>query len=249
MSEMPRSHPGHGLRRIMSRHATLFRLGFVFALLALLWLPSLAQAQITRNFTIRYSANVNGDFAAIGNTVTYCDLTAGNASCNSAPGGSSIDNQSVGTIVNVDVNSDSSTFNSSSADLSVPAGSTIRFAGLYWGGRSSFGLARAGAIANPKFLRLCVWYQRALLIPRRGHRITTRLLPTLHPPWPRRAMARTLSRTFRLTPGLNGGTFNNSGANCRNATEPVAGAGGAWWSSTITTRWVCAILRFMTVMV
>lgn len=174
-----------------------------------------AQAQITRNFTIRYSANVNGDFAAIGNTVTYCDLTAGNASCNGAPSGSSIDNQSVGTIINVDVDGDAVTFNSSSANLSVPSGSTVRFAGLYWGGRStslsrgqilfrtptSFGYSPVSAnvidTASGASNNYAAFADVTAAVAAAGN-------------------GTYFVGNIQTYTGLNGSTFNNSGANCRN---------------------------------
>ena len=41
----------------------------------------------------------------------------------------------------VDVDSDSATFNSSTANQTLPSGSTILWAGLYWGGDYSTGTA------------------------------------------------------------------------------------------------------------
>ncbi len=92
-------------------------------LLANLLGASQAQAAV-RAFTIRYTANTNGNIAQTGNVVMKCSGTC-----------TSINNTS--NMVDVDVDSDASTFNSSSADLSLPAGANILFAGLYWGARAA----------------------------------------------------------------------------------------------------------------
>lgn len=86
-------------------------------------------------FTVRYTTNDTGDITFAANTL----MTAPNT-----PDGINAQN-GVGTKVNnnnfdmvyVDVDSDPSTFNSSSAALVMPAGSQVLFAGLYWGGRTN----------------------------------------------------------------------------------------------------------------
>src|SRR5205085_9272991 len=45
----------------------------------------------------------------------------------------------------VDVDADPTTFDSSRADLSLPAGSTVLYAGLYWGADTSAGGSGAAA--------------------------------------------------------------------------------------------------------
>jgi uncharacterized repeat protein (TIGR01451 family) len=91
---------------------------------------------VARPFTVRYAINTNGDIALAANTLVTCEpgsietqkLTAcGNAQT----GGPGDDNYFDMQYVNVD--GDPATFNSSSAQLAVPAGATVVFAGLYWG--------------------------------------------------------------------------------------------------------------------
>ena len=91
-------------------------------LLAALSPEALAAA---RPFSIRYTTNTNGNMTQIGNTIMTCSACAAW-------------NNSAGLIMsNFDGDTDSSTFNSSSADLTIPSGSTVLWAGLYWGARSA----------------------------------------------------------------------------------------------------------------
>lgn len=110
-------------------------------LLFLMLLLSLAQAQVVRNFTSRYSTNTQGDILLIGNTLMTCSTT--NTNCVNARNGGTYNNNSF-TMVYVDADSDPSTFNSSSANLSLPAGATVLWAGLYWGAE-----APTTAVPNP----------------------------------------------------------------------------------------------------
>ena len=52
-------------------------------------------------------------------------------------------------MVYVDVDADASTFNSSRATLNVPAGATVAFAGLYWGGFSTVASRNTVRLATP----------------------------------------------------------------------------------------------------
>lgn len=74
----------------------------------------------TRDFTSRFQAEIQGDIAMASNTI----LTNPSNPTNNNNGG----------MVYVDIDGNLTTFNSSSADLIVPDGSNIVFAGLYWGG-------------------------------------------------------------------------------------------------------------------
>lgn len=111
--------------------------------LAVCWgtlLPFTAQGAAMpgpRAFAQRFTANTNGDVLVIGNTGMTC---AAGAACTNAQNGSgtigndvTLNNNNY-TMVYVDTDGDPSTFESSSATLSMPAGSTILWAGLYWGG-------------------------------------------------------------------------------------------------------------------
>ncbi|MFN8525950.1 MAG: hypothetical protein U0821_22850 [Chloroflexota bacterium] len=96
---------------------------------------------VVRSFASRFTANTNGDIVFVANTVMSCPTS--NANCASARNGiagnvNDLNNNNY-TMAYVDVDSDGSTFNSSSANLALPAGATILFAGLYWGGDSTNG--------------------------------------------------------------------------------------------------------------
>jgi len=103
------------------------RLLFFLLVLAL----GLAQAQVIRNFTSRYSTNTTGDIVIIGNTLMTCPTST---DCTNARNGSgSILNNNSFAMVYVDADSDPTTFNSSSATLNLPTGASVLWAGLYWG--------------------------------------------------------------------------------------------------------------------
>jgi uncharacterized repeat protein (TIGR01451 family) len=91
----------------------------------------LAQAAQARNFAARYTINTNGGLTLIGNSQMTCN--SGTAGCSTAQTGSGSASNNAWPSVNIDVDSDATTFNSTTSDLSIPAGSTVLFAGLYWG--------------------------------------------------------------------------------------------------------------------
>ncbi|MGO1068481.1 prealbumin-like fold domain-containing protein [Lysobacter sp. CA199] len=107
----------------------------VLAIIAAMLAPA---AQADRAFAPRYqNPAVNGDITGIGNINLHC---GGNAVlCSQAQNGSvTVVNQDpLIAMVHVDVDTDSTTFNSSSANLNLPADSTVLFAGLYWSGISA----------------------------------------------------------------------------------------------------------------
>ncbi|EKV03553.1 conserved repeat protein [Leptolyngbya sp. PCC 7375] len=89
-----------------------------------------------RPFSLRYSVETKGNMAAIGNASLRCDTA--NATCSAALSDGSVGNNVGGLAMQMlDTDSDGSTFNSSSADLTIPAGASVLFAGLYWGGTSN----------------------------------------------------------------------------------------------------------------
>ena len=114
-----------------------------FALLA-------TAAQADRDFTLRFSTNDTGDIAIVGNTLMTCPDSA--STCAAARNGTasgSANNNNGYVMQYVDVDGDpATTFNSSSATLTLPPGSTVLFAGLYWGGRTNAGTNGAPA-PNP----------------------------------------------------------------------------------------------------
>jgi uncharacterized repeat protein (TIGR01451 family) len=88
-----------------------------------------------RAFSSRYSnAAVRGDIAFAANVNWYC-IDAG-ANCTSAQAGGNINNNSV-TMVEIDRDTNAATTNSSIAQLNLPGGASVLFAGLYWSGVST----------------------------------------------------------------------------------------------------------------
>lgn len=113
-------------------------------LLAGLLALAAAPAQAERNMQLRYATNANGEIALIGNAILTCPPgstsdTSPNPSCEATLAGTNnagARNDGF-SMQYIDIDSDSSTFSSSSATLNIPAGSTVLFAGLYWSGISA----------------------------------------------------------------------------------------------------------------
>ena len=96
---------------------------------------STARAQVIRSFTQRNpTTNVRGNIVLVGNTLLTC-RSQGNNGCTAAQNGSG--NNTSFTMQFVDTDGVSATTNSSSATLTLPAGSSVLWAGLYWGARST----------------------------------------------------------------------------------------------------------------
>ncbi len=135
-----------------------------------------ADAQIARDFSKRFSANVTGDFAYAANTSLTCDNDADPTNGSLDGSGSQAERECERVLLganptpirneeprnnrfflrNLDVDNVSTTFNSSSSQLDLPAGSSIIWAGLYWGTRSSGEQLRnfpnnGAGLANVKF--------------------------------------------------------------------------------------------------
>ncbi len=116
------------------------RLALVLAVLAT-GLAAASTAQADRSFSLRYSANETGSLVGISNSNMTCPTSSNG--CSSARDGvpptsanSSLNNDNW-DMTWVDVDGDNSTTNSSTSKLAVPAGSTIQYAALYWGGRDA----------------------------------------------------------------------------------------------------------------
>ena len=117
-------------------------------LAACLCAEAVAQAQLVRPFTSRFSTNDTGDLLMIGNTLISC--RSNDSACPAArtgTGTTSLNNNDF-RMAYVDVDADNSTFNSSRASLALPAGATVLWAGLYWGADTTAG-AGGGAQAAP----------------------------------------------------------------------------------------------------
>ncbi|WP_190811533.1 Calx-beta domain-containing protein [Flagellimonas sp. S3867] len=91
----------------------------------------------TRPYEERVAINLMGNFKMFGNTNLLC--TSG------CPGTPVTNNPSV-VMGYADVDADGSTVNSSSHNLNLPVGSTVQWAGLYWGGVYN---SSNGGITNP----------------------------------------------------------------------------------------------------
>lgn len=106
----------------------------LFAMAAALLMPTLSHSQIVRPYDERVSFNVNGNIALIGNTLLTC--TASTSCANTQAGVTAVNNNSY-NMINVNVDPAAVLANSSSANLLMPQGSTVLYAGLYWAGMAS----------------------------------------------------------------------------------------------------------------
>ncbi len=111
----------------------LFAIGLLAAAQAV---AAVTPGSVARPFTVRYAINTNGDIALAANTLMTCppgttETQTGVACEDGQDGGLADDNYY--PMDYVDVDGVAATVNSSSANLAVPAGATVLFAGLYWG--------------------------------------------------------------------------------------------------------------------
>ena len=130
---------GHVIRAVMLG-------GVALALL----LPAVAHAD--RPFAIRYTANDAGSITFAANTLMTCPASAPTcAAAQAGTQGGTLGNNNGYAMTYVDVDGLTGTFNSSSADLSLPADAFVLWAGLYWAGDTA--AARLGAAAPNPALR------------------------------------------------------------------------------------------------
>ena len=111
--------------------------------------------QPRNTFPERYSVNAAGDLVITGNTLMTCPLSAANCAEALRGGGTSarFNNNSYSMIM-VDIDNDPTTVNSSSADLQIPVGAPVLFAGLYWGAGASGDQAKGRVPADASSIRL-----------------------------------------------------------------------------------------------
>jgi uncharacterized repeat protein (TIGR01451 family) len=110
----------------------------VCAALTALCLAAPASASADRALSARFATNTQGDIAIAANSIESClDALTVCANVRNAVGGSgdSGNNNNSRTMTWIDADQDPATFDSSSADLTLPAGARVLFAGLYYGGR------------------------------------------------------------------------------------------------------------------
>ncbi|PUA79781.1 DUF11 domain-containing protein [Nocardioides currus] len=110
-----------------------------------------ADAAVIRPFTEVYSAQTNGSLQVTGNTVMTCG-TATN--CAQTQSGAVAGSNNNFTMSFLDVDSDATTTRSSSANLTIPTGARVLYAGLFWGAARTAGTggtAATGTVGNIKF--------------------------------------------------------------------------------------------------
>ncbi|GAA5107345.1 hypothetical protein GCM10023339_05250 [Alloalcanivorax gelatiniphagus] len=110
-----------------------------------------ADAAIIRPFTTVFSQQTNGSIQVTGNTVLTCGTATG---CQQAQSGATASSNNNFTMVPLDTDADASTTRSSSANLTIPAGARVLYAGLFWGGARTAGtggVAAAGTASNIRF--------------------------------------------------------------------------------------------------
>ena len=117
----------------------------VVVLAVCLVLPGVASAD--RVFSSRFSTNAQGDITIAANSLESClDALAvcDDVRDGTGPGPNNNDR----TVTWIDRDAEPETFDSSSADLTLPTGATVLFAGLYYGGRLAAGTGGSPA-PNP----------------------------------------------------------------------------------------------------
>ena len=94
-----------------------------------------ANAQLARPFAVRNNQSLKGDMHLIGNNILNFPAGPGNSTPYNLTGAAATANDAI-NMSYIDVDSDASTFSSSSATLTIPAASAscyrIRYAALYW---------------------------------------------------------------------------------------------------------------------
>ncbi len=94
-------------------------------------------------YRIAFQTNENGGILTVGNNLLTCPDS--DADCAAARSGSNTLNNNAFVMTNLDADADPTTFNSSSAQLTLPSDAVVLFAGLYWGARLARGSGGAAA--------------------------------------------------------------------------------------------------------
>lgn len=89
-----------------------------------------------RSFSPRFQTNLRGDVQMIGNTLLSCSTTE--SDCSDARNRQSVKENNQFSMRFVDIDSSSTTYNSSSANLTLPSNSVVVWAGLYWSAEIEF---------------------------------------------------------------------------------------------------------------
>ena len=111
-------------------------------------LPTVDAASIVPFVPARFPVNDNGAIAMFGNNLMTCPpSTACTAALAGSGSGSALNNNDY-VMTNVDEDLDGTTFNSSSSTVTLLPDSTVLFAGLYWGARTTAGTGGQATTAN-----------------------------------------------------------------------------------------------------
>ena len=124
---------------------TLRRALFLLALLAGTLGVAAPALAVDTPFSVRYAQTLRGSINAVGNQLLTCPAAAtGCTDARNRVGTSTTLNNNY-NMGYVDVDGDASTLNSSTATLSLPAGATVTWAGLYWGADTAAGTGGSAA--------------------------------------------------------------------------------------------------------
>lgn len=120
------------------------------ALLPLGPVPAARAAVITPS-RVRFNTTANGDIAIVSNAIMTCPDSAPNcaAARNGTASPASQNNNNSYLMQWLDIDGDPTTFNSSSATLTLPPGGEVLFAGLYWGAISLTTTAKQVKFGRP----------------------------------------------------------------------------------------------------
>jgi uncharacterized repeat protein (TIGR01451 family) len=103
--------------------------------------------------TTKAQFTTTGDIVFVSNTVMSCATSATSPPCAAVRAGTftapatatSLANNN-NYMTNIDVDTNGTTFNSSSSNLTIPAGGSVLFAGLYWGAKTTAGTTVGGVV-------------------------------------------------------------------------------------------------------
>ncbi len=105
-------------------------------------------------FAARFSADDNGTVSIFGNNLLSCP--ASDSRCASTRAGTTSLNNNGFAMTHLDTDADTSTFNSSSAQVSAPPSGEVLWAGLYWGARLSRGVGGTAGVGDRTVMQLRV---------------------------------------------------------------------------------------------
>src|SRR6476646_3604515 len=143
----PRDRPGHQVTHRVTSLVAVIALTAALVVVGAVATPTPADAAVRDPFTAVFNAQDNGAIALTGNSQLSCPSASnGCAAARGGTGNADNLNNNEWAMAFIDADTDASTTNSTSADLALPAGSTVLSAWLVWGGRKTAGTG--GVAAN-----------------------------------------------------------------------------------------------------